>query len=108
MPLIDASAANSSGLSNAVDPVNGYLPRPKLLGFDSTGGQHAIIDNNWKLLHNPGGGQCDFQPPYNTWKNLSTLFMLFDLDNDYHELHDLSAWPFWCPVLQDHSFIIEG
>ena len=39
-----------------------YIPRPKVLGFDCTGGQHTVIDNNWKLVHNPGMGQCDFQP----------------------------------------------
>ena len=63
MPVINASPQLSSGLSAVADPVTGYLPRTKVLGFDSTGGQHAIIDNNWKLLHNPGGGQCDFQVP---------------------------------------------
>ena len=31
------------------------------------------------------------QPPYNTWKNLSQSTFLFDLDTDYHELHDLSS-----------------
>ena len=35
----------------------------------------------------------DSQPPYNSWKNLSQIVMLFDLDNDYHELHDLSTDP---------------
>lgn len=93
IPLVNASAASSSGASRAADPVGGYLSRPKPLGFDSTGGQHAVIDNNWKLLHNPGGGQCQFQPPYNSWKNLSKIYMLFDLDTDYHELHDLSSDP---------------
>ena len=87
LPIIAASAANSSGLSTGEAA---YVPRPKLLGFDSTGGQHALIDNNWKLLHNPGKGQCDFKPPYDTWKNLSKIYMLFDLDTDYHELSDLS------------------
>merc|ERR1712203_145734 len=55
-----------------------------------TGGQQAIIDNNWKILHNPGLGQCDSQAPYNKWSNLSSIYMLFDLDRDYHELHDLA------------------
>merc|ERR1711939_852760 len=30
------------------------------------------------------------QPPYNTWKNLFKSTFLFDLDTDYHELHDLT------------------
>ena len=67
--------------------------RSKPIGFDSTGGQHALIDNNWKLLHNPGGsGQCEFQPPYNNTNAtlLRERYMLFDLDNDPHELYDIS------------------
>jgi arylsulfatase A-like enzyme len=73
-----------------------FVPRSKVMGFDSTGGQHALIDNNWKILHNPGKGQCDFQPPYSEWKNKTQLdklmngYFLFDLDTDYHELNDLS------------------
>jgi arylsulfatase A-like enzyme len=74
MPLVSASATTSSGLSTAVDKATGYMPRPKKLGFDSTGGQHAIIDNNWKLLHNPGGGQCDFQPPYGALPSPATKY----------------------------------
>ena len=55
-----------------------------------------MIDNNWKILHNPGKGQCDFQPPYSDWTNKTQLdklkngFFLFDLDKDWHELNDLS------------------
>jgi arylsulfatase A-like enzyme len=71
-----------------------YVARNKTLGFSCTGGQEALIDNNYKLLHNPGKGQCDGQAPYtagpNPWKNLSSIYMLFDLVRDYHELHDLS------------------
>lgn len=63
-------------------------PRRKPIGFDSTGGEHALIDNNWKILVNPKMGQCDPQPPYSSWKNLSKLTLLFNLDDDYHELHD--------------------
>ena len=76
----------------------GYLPRSKVLGFDCTGGQHTIIDNNMKIIHNPGKGQCSFQPPYSTWKNWSqhgrssneSFMFLFDLDADYSELHNLN------------------
>jgi hypothetical protein len=52
----------------------------------------AVIDNNWKIVRAPGFGQCDKQPPYDTWKNLtsSNTTFLFDLSTDYHELHDLS------------------
>ena len=52
-----------------------------------------MIDNNLKILRNPGVGQCTGQEPYfgkSPWKNISKITMLFDLDNDYHELHDLS------------------
>lgn len=42
-PLVGASGISSSGLSAAADPVNGYLPRSKVLGFDSTGGQHVCF-----------------------------------------------------------------
>ena len=66
-------------------------PRGKPIGFDSTGGEHALIDENWKLLVNPKMGQCDAQPPYSKWTNLSKLTLLFDLDHDYHELHDLAS-----------------
>merc|ERR1712157_118306 len=37
-----------------------YVSRPKPLGF-WTAGQQAVIDNNWKILHNPTMGQCDAQ-----------------------------------------------
>lgn len=67
----------------------GYVDRPRPLGF-WTSGQQAVIDNKWKILHNPEMGQCDAQLPYNTWKNLSTIYMLFDLEKDYHESHDLA------------------
>ena len=76
----------------------GYLPRSKVLGFDCTGGQHTIIDNNMKIIHNPGTGQCSFQAPYSHWKNWSqhgresneSFMFLFDLDSDYSELHNLN------------------
>ena len=32
-------------------------------------------------------GQCDFQPPYSTVAKLDSHYM-FNLKNDYHELHD--------------------
>jgi len=41
------------------------VSRAKPIGF-WTGDQEAIIDENWKLLHNPSQGQCDFQPPYDS------------------------------------------
>ena len=69
-----------------------YVPRSQELRF-WTNNQQAIIDNNWKLVRNPGIGQCDFQEPYKSWKNVSVTnhTFLFDLDNDYHELYDLST-----------------
>eukprot|EP00939_MAST-03C_sp_MAST-3C-sp1_P001971 g1971.t1 len=68
------------------------VPRSKLLGFDSTGGQHAIIDNQYKLLHAPGKGQCDYQAPYDAFNqtDLMSRYLLFNLESDPHELHDLS------------------
>ena len=78
-------------IQNALNNITARRDKP--IGFDSTGGQHALIDNNWKLLHNPGGsGQCDFQPPYNSTDPavLREKYMLFDLDEDPHELHDVS------------------
>ena len=80
-----AAVAEAAGTTGAA-----YVPRAKELGF-WTMNQYAIIDNNWKIVRGPGTGQCDMQPPYDTWKNLSTATFLFDLDADYHELHDLSA-----------------
>jgi hypothetical protein len=68
-------------------------PRPKPMGF-WTANQQAVIDNNWKIMRNPGQGQCDGQAPYykpKPWTNFSKVTFLFDLDTDYHELHDLSA-----------------
>ena len=51
-----------------------------------------MIDNNWKLLHNPGGsGQCDFQPQQHGSSSVREKYMLFDLDEDPHELHDVST-----------------
>lgn len=67
-----------------------YVKRQKPIGF-WTGNQQAMIDNNWKLLFNPSKGQCDFQLPYSTWNNLSNAYLLYDLDADWHELHDLST-----------------
>lgn len=91
LPLVARSPARSSGLARGDGGLAPYVPRPKPLGFDCTGGERAIIDNSWKLVHNPKLGQCDPQPPYSTWTNLSGAYLLFDLDSDYHELHDLSA-----------------
>ena len=101
IPLIGASPAQSHGrlqlpgaephsAAAAGAAKGGYLPRDVPIGFDCTFGQHALIDNNWKLVHNPGKGQCTFQPPYATWHNLSSVYLLFDIDTDPHELHDLS------------------
>jgi hypothetical protein len=98
IPLVQNSPTASSGTLQAVGDVPGYLPRSKVLGFSCTGGQHTVIDNNWKLVHNPGKGQCDFQPPYSEWKNWSmygrnsneSFMFLFDLDSDYSELRNLN------------------
>ena len=92
LPMVAANqAAAAAASSSQGGKVSGaYVAREKELVF-WTAGQQSIIDNNWKIVRNPGMGQCDGQPPYNTWKNLSKLTMLFNLDTDYHELHDLSA-----------------
>lgn len=63
--------------------------RGQPIGF-WTGNQQALINESWKLLHNPSKGQCDYQPPYSTWKNLSGAYLLYDLAKDYNELRDLS------------------
>jgi arylsulfatase A-like enzyme len=80
MGIVNASAAQSTGVCKSANQEGGYFPRPKVMGFDCTGGQHALIDNNWKILHKASMGQCTGQPPYNSWKNLSTVYLLFDLD----------------------------
>lgn len=88
LPLVAASNPRSSGRIVSEHGLAPYVPRSKVLGFDCTGGQHTVIDNNWKLVHNPGTGQCDFQPPYSTWENWSSygrngnIYMLFDLDTE--------------------------
>jgi hypothetical protein len=88
LPVVSQVAEQAtSGSSQQVD-----LPRPKEMGF-WTATQQAVIDNNWKIVHAPDKGQCDMQPPYDTWKNLSGVHgvtFLFDLSTDYHELNDLS------------------
>ena len=85
LPLVASSptAGDEEASSNPV-------VRPKPLGFSCTGGEQAVIDHNWKLLHNPKMGQCTPQLPYSSWSNLSSVYLLFDLDKDYNELHDLS------------------
>lgn len=84
LPLIEIAQQNEE------QGHNGAIARPTPIGF-WTYSQQSIIDNNWKILHNPGMGQCDSQAPYNSWKNLSSIYLLFDLENDYHELKDLSV-----------------
>ena len=95
MSLLQVESDNSSWALDGLDllPLVAANPAPrgKPIGFDSTGGEHAVIDENWKLLVNPKIGQCDAQPPYASWSNLSKVTLLFDLDADYHELHDLSG-----------------
>ena len=66
------------------------LPRPKPLGF-SWGGLRVLIDNEWKLMSRPVPGQCTYQEPYASMgANLSDFYM-FNVVEDYHELHDLKA-----------------
>jgi len=95
MALLHVDSDNPSWAMDGLDllPLIAANPAPrgKPIGFDSTGGERAIIDEGWKLLVNPKMGQCDPQPPYASWANLSKITLLFDLERDYHELHDLSA-----------------
>ena len=75
------------------------LPRPDPIGISwgqqKVVGYLAIIDNDWKLLTTKynttttGGlqGQCEFQPPYSTMKNIDP-YLMFNLAEDYHELYD--------------------
>ena len=63
VPLVRASPALSSGRLEASGAVAGYVPRPKVLGFDCTGGQHTVIDNNMKLISNPGGAPSSWTSP---------------------------------------------
>merc|ERR1719217_1812784 len=99
MRILDVASSNPTWAMDGVDllPIieaqhdgRVNVSRGKPIGF-WTGNQQALIDDNWKLLFNPSKGQCDFQPPYSTWKNLSRAYLLYDLDQDYHELHDISA-----------------
>jgi arylsulfatase A-like enzyme len=95
MGLLQVESDNPSWAMDGLDllPLVAANPAPrrKPIGFDSTGGEHALIDENWKLLINPKMGQCDGQLPYSEWTNLSKLTLLFDLDRDRHELHDLGG-----------------
>lgn len=52
------------------------------------GGQHAIINNQWKILANPVAGQCDSEKG-SVYKGT----MLFNLDTDPTESADLSKDP---------------
>lgn len=89
-PTWAMDGTNLLPLVDAVQQTGALVARPNPIGF-WTMDQQAVIDNNWKILHNPGMGQCDSQAPYNSWKNLSSIYLLFDLENDYHELRDLSV-----------------
>jgi arylsulfatase A-like enzyme len=71
--------------------VGGWLKRPadKPIGI-SWADQDALIDNNWKLMTKPVKGQCDWQEPYGSMSKFDDHY-LFDLETDYHELHDRKA-----------------
>ena len=71
--------------------VGGWLKRPpdKPIGI-SWADQDALIDNNWKLMTKPVKGQCDWQEPYGSMTKFDDHY-LFDLETDYHELHDRKA-----------------
>ena len=43
-----------------------------------------------KLLNKPNAGQCSFQLPYSQEEKLDD-FYLFNVVEDYHELHDQKA-----------------
>ncbi len=66
-------------------------PRPNPIGV-KWGGSEAIIDNDWKLMSKPNAGQCDYQEPWASVpaKELDDYY-LFNLGDDYHELHDRKA-----------------
>jgi hypothetical protein len=94
-PIVELTASTASAASStaSLGGASSYIPREKEMGF-WTGGQQSVIDNNWKILRNPGVGQCSGQAPYyapKPWTNFSKTTFLFNLDTDYHELHDLSA-----------------
>jgi hypothetical protein len=94
MALLDVSSDNPTWTMDGISLLpfitaeNTSLSRPKPLGF-SWGGLHVIIDNEWKLMNKPSKGQCNYQEPYNHGK--LDDFYLFNLDRDYHELHDQKA-----------------
>ena len=70
---------------------NTSMVRPKPLGF-SWGGAHVIIDNEWKLMNKPVIGQCAGQEPYfGDREGQLDSFYLFNVVDDYHELHDQKA-----------------
>lgn len=92
--VMDILGVESSHPSWAMDGIsllpllkNITAPRPKPLIF-SWGGLNGVIDNDWKLIDKPDAGQCDFQEPYSSMKQLDD-FYLFNLANDRHELVNL-------------------
>mmetsp|Transcript_12590 Transcript_12590/g.32198 ORF Transcript_12590/g.32198 Transcript_12590/m.32198 type:complete len:249 (-) Transcript_12590:813-1559(-) len=68
---------------------NASLPRPEPLGF-SWSSHTILIDNDWKLMSKPFAGQCNYQEPYASMKQYDDYY-LFNLAEDYHELHDRKA-----------------
>ena len=83
MSLIRQAAAMEPSLSLVV------ANRTKPLGFQ-LGSQTAWIDNDWKVVQNPGKGQCKkMLPPYNK-PGASRGPFLFNLVSDPTESHDLS------------------
>ena len=63
-------------------------PRATPLVF-SWGGQSGVIDNDWKIVTKPAVGQCTKQAGFDF--NSKDKHFLFNLADDYHELHDLKA-----------------
>ena len=83
IPIVASAPASSSGVVAVSAADGGYAPRKQRLGFSCTGGQKAIVDNQWKLLYKGGAGQCTGQAPYfkgplakTKWKNVSVRTML--------------------------------
>lgn len=71
---------------------NGVRQKPLIFSFGTkfeTSSQ-AVIDNDWKILIRPTIGQCDPQPGFN-FTGIGDKMFLFNLRDDPHEAHDVSA-----------------